>query len=181
MFGGLLLGAFLIRLATMREDAKHHSVTVRGTKGRAYYPDEALRAEARRYVEGITISEYTGNAFKQFRENIKNIRIAPKDDRKRLVLWRTGLHGESGLGYRLNSTLRTESDTAQCEASFSVYKEAGVPKYLYNAMKDDKTCERCKELDGKIFRLDEKQEGVNFPRIHPNCRCYIEPIMDEVI
>lgn len=178
MFGDLLLSAFLVRLAMMREEAKRHSVTVKGTKGREYFPDEVLRAEARRYVSSITIAEYTGNAFSQYRDNIQNIRIAPKDQRRRITAWRTGEHGESGLGYRLNTTLRTESDTAQAEASLSVYQDAGVPKYLYNAILDDKTCGRCRNLHGRVFLVSEKQPGVNFPRLHPNCRCYIEPIMD---
>lgn len=107
--------------------------------------------------------------------DIKNSDIS-KPEKLTLQAWRTGTHGESGLGYNLTTLLRTESDTAQAEASFDVYEEAGLDAYKYNAMLDDKTCERCRALDGRIFLLSEKEPGVNFPRIHPRCRCYIEPV-----
>lgn len=35
----------------------------------------------------------------------------------------------------------------------------------------ERTCKVCGGLDGKRFKLSEKQEGVNFPPVHPNCRC----------
>ena len=110
-------------------------------------------------------------------EQIEQIKIiTDKYERERLIEWRTGYHGESGLGYRLTSLVRTESDTAQANACISVYENADIFAYRYNAMMDDRTCTKCKELNGKIFLIQDKQEGVNFPQIHPNCRCTIEPI-----
>ncbi len=35
----------------------------------------------------------------------------------------------------------------------------------------ERTCETCGALDGKRFKLSDKQDGVNFPPLHPNCRC----------
>lgn len=35
----------------------------------------------------------------------------------------------------------------------------------------ERTCDVCGGLDGRRFKLSEKQPGVNFPPLHPNCRC----------
>ena len=167
LFGDILLASFIARLAWIK------------TNG----PDKELIKEAREYVkkpvaENHSLRFFTHRHFEKYIQQRKDIEKAPKTDRKMLIKWRTGKRGESGIGYSLTSLLRTESDTAQAEASISTYKAAGVTKYEYCAMKDDKTCDRCKELDGKIFKVSEKQPGVNFPRIHRNCRCYILPILE---
>lgn len=35
----------------------------------------------------------------------------------------------------------------------------------------ERTCEVCGGMDGKRIKLTDKQFGVNFPLLHPNCRC----------
>jgi len=39
------------------------------------------------------------------------------------------------------------------------------------AKEDEKTCESCRAMDGKIFTLDELMFAGALPPIHPNCRC----------
>lgn len=74
--------------------------------------------------------------------------------------------------------VRTELTRIQNAAAADTYKAAGIEKYEYSAVDDDRTSEECAALDGKIFRLDEAVVGENFPPIHPNCRCTIIPIVD---
>lgn len=38
-------------------------------------------------------------------------------------------------------------------------------------LRGERTCETCGALDGKRFKLSDKRDGVNFPPLHPNCRC----------
>ena len=73
--------------------------------------------------------------------------------------------------------IRTELTFVQNETAASTYSEAGVEEYQYVAEVDDRTSEECAALDGQIFRLDERQIGVNFPPLHPNCRCTVVPIV----
>ena len=40
------------------------------------------------------------------------------------------------------------------------------------------TCEKCTDLDGKVFPVSKAKSGVNFAPIHPNCDCSAE-ILDE--
>lgn len=36
-------------------------------------------------------------------------------------------------------------------------------------------------MDGKVFNLNEKEDGVNYPPLHPNCRSTVVPYFDEEI
>ena len=47
----------------------------------------------------------------------------------------------------------------------------GIEQYKYLATLDERTCEKCAPLDNRIFKTSERVEGMNFPTIHPNCRC----------
>ncbi|WP_432353785.1 phage minor head protein [Anaerotruncus rubiinfantis] len=42
-------------------------------------------------------------------------------------------------------------------------------------------CARCAALDGKVIPYDQAVEGVNYPLIHPNCQCTVEPVTVERI
>lgn len=47
----------------------------------------------------------------------------------------------------------------------------GIEQYKYLATLDERTCETCSPLDGKIFYIKDAVEGVNYPSMHPHCRC----------
>lgn len=36
---------------------------------------------------------------------------------------------------------------------------------------NERTCDTCGALDGRRFKVDDAEPGVNYPPIHPNCRC----------
>ena len=36
---------------------------------------------------------------------------------------------------------------------------------------EKRTCEVCGALDGKHFFVNDAKIGINYPPIHPNCRC----------
>lgn len=48
-------------------------------------------------------------------------------------------------------------------------------RYTFRTMQDGVVCQKCRWLDGEEFLLAERRVGVNFPPIHPWCRCVIEP------
>lgn len=49
-------------------------------------------------------------------------------------------------------------------------------KYVWHSDKDEKTCDKCKELDGQVFEMDEEVPE----RPHPNCRCTVEIVEGEI-
>lgn len=67
--------------------------------------------------------------------------------------------------------VRTETNRFHNEGAMRAYSEAGIEYYEFIATYDARTCDECSALDGKRFKLSEKEPGVNFPPIHPNDRC----------
>ncbi|MDQ0175999.1 minor capsid protein [Bacillus chungangensis] len=68
--------------------------------------------------------------------------------------------------------VRTETSNIVTEGTIDGYKASGVvKKYEFLATMDERTCEICGPLDGMVFKLSEKQIGVNASPLHPNCRC----------
>lgn len=56
-------------------------------------------------------------------------------------------------------------------AELRAYEELGIEQYKYLATLDERTCESCSPLDNKIFKVSEAVGGVNYPPMHPHCRC----------
>lgn len=86
------------------------------------------------------------------------------------------------LGSKYNSAvrlIRTEYNLILNDATAQGYKEAGIEKYQILATLDSRTSDICREMDGEIIPLKEKEVGVNYPPFHPNCRTttipYFEP------
>lgn len=60
-------------------------------------------------------------------------------------------------------------DRARMEAFF----DAGVENVMWNAEKDEKTCEICRERDGKVYAIEDVPS-----KPHLNCRCWYSPVLD---
>lgn len=72
---------------------------------------------------------------------------------------------------RANRMARTTVTAVSNEAHAESFQRHGVKRYEFRAMFNERTCDVCGALDGKVFNLEDKNPGVNFPPIHPNCRC----------
>lgn len=57
-------------------------------------------------------------------------------------------------------------------AVLAAYKAAGVDRLQWVTMKDDRVCEDCHPLDGKVFDADV----CPVPPMHYRCRCYLLPV-----
>ena len=73
--------------------------------------------------------------------------------------------------WKAGRLVSTETAYFQNEARYECFKELDISEYQYSATLDSRTCEICGELDRKIFKMSDKEVGVNFPVLHPNCRC----------
>ena len=78
----------------------------------------------------------------------------------------------------LDKLAMTESTATGSLARKSICKELGVKKYMYFAQKDERTCEYCGGLHGKVFPMSAFEVGVTASPIHPRCRCWEVPIID---
>ena len=71
--------------------------------------------------------------------------------------------------------IRTINAEIQSLANINNYKRFKVKKYQIIIAYDIRTCDKCQQMDMKIFNLDEARIGNNFPPFHPGCRCATVP------
>lgn len=57
------------------------------------------------------------------------------------------------------------------KASLQAYKDMGVERVRWVAEIDSRTCQVCKERNGKVYKLSKVP-----PKTHYNCRCRLEPV-----
>lgn len=65
--------------------------------------------------------------------------------------------------------LKTEVSRANSQARDNMYKENGFTHYRYVC--EPGACPICKPMDNKVFKLEDREIGVNAAPMHPNCRC----------
>lgn len=89
-----------------------------------------------------------------------------------------------GRAYKI---ARTETQRYANWSTLEAYKQSGVvSKKEWLTALDERTCPRCEALDGTIVGLDTKfrdkieNENVQFPPLHPSCRCTLIPVIGEL-
>ena len=75
--------------------------------------------------------------------------------------------------YNRKRLIRTELVKYYVNTTIQRYKDAGIKEVVYHAVMDKRTCEECKEKNGKVFPIDSNK----LPPTHPNCRCYVTPVI----
>ena len=73
---------------------------------------------------------------------------------------------------------RTELRRIQTDVAKDNYERNGITEYEFMAV-NPKACEICKALDGRIFKVDRMNAGLNAPPIHPNCHCTTAPYIND--
>ena len=67
----------------------------------------------------------------------------------------------------------------QVNGAMDAMKTLGVKKYQYICEDKHNSCSTCMGLHKQIFEVSEAIEGVNFPPMHPNCKCTIGSHIDD--
>ena len=80
---------------------------------------------------------------------------------------------------RAVTVLQTETNGIQAQATLDEYQEDNIKKYRYLATLEVHTCPICGELDGKVFPVKDAEKGVNYPTMHPHCRCTTVPALEK--
>ena len=83
--------------------------------------------------------------------------------------------------YYADRLVRTECNHFHNEADAMAYEEMDVDKYVFVAVLDTRTSAKCQDMDGEVIELKDKNVGVNFPPLHPNCRSTTRAYMGEEI
>lgn len=58
-------------------------------------------------------------------------------------------------------------------ARLQAFKYAGVKRVRWNTEKDERVCNECNALDGKVFDIDDAPA-----KMHLRCRCWYSPVFD---
>lgn len=77
--------------------------------------------------------------------------------------------------YRL---LYTEGTRMFNRANSEAFAEVGINQYRYCTAGDNRVCSDCKALEGNVYDIAEARDGINYPPMHPWCRCHVEPAVD---
>lgn len=81
--------------------------------------------------------------------------------------------------------IRTETSHIDGQVTLEGYKQAQEEfgqklKYKYDAFLDNRTSKICREMDGKVFWVDDAKVGVNYWPFHPNCRTTSQLMIDDI-
>ena len=77
--------------------------------------------------------------------------------------------------YRL---VYTEGTYIMAESSAKPFEE-DFESYRLSTVGDGKVCSKCNGTAESVFRFADREAGVNFPPIHPMCRCTFEIVVDD--
>ncbi|MCT4686073.1 minor capsid protein [Vallitalea sp.] len=81
--------------------------------------------------------------------------------------------------YRSARIIQTESAYISGEASAKAYKSQGIDEYEFLATLDLHTSKLCQSMDGKVFKISQKETGVNYPPLHSFCRSTTIPYFED--
>lgn len=79
--------------------------------------------------------------------------------------------------YAARRLLRTEMNRIQNQATIERFKANGVERYKIVGADDNRTCDLCRSMQGKIFNVEDAVPGSTLPPFHPNARCGIAPVI----
>lgn len=88
----------------------------------------------------------------------------------------TGKKGRGGASAKAQTIMRTQSCRELSDSRITDMQARGVKQYRFISLEAQNTCLECSEMDGNIYDIEDAQEGVNLPPMHPNCQCTIEPV-----
>lgn len=60
-------------------------------------------------------------------------------------------------------------------------RQLGVTEFIWRTVNDNRLCDDCAELDGERFSWDDPPEGGLPGELHPEDRCFAEPVLDEIL
>ena len=59
-------------------------------------------------------------------------------------------------------------------------RNAAYTHYEYLCVEDHRTCETCRALSGQTFEISKRNACLNFPPMHPWCRCTVMPVVEDL-
>jgi len=81
---------------------------------------------------------------------------------------------------RAERIARTETIRSSNAGAVEAYRQANLHKKEWYAAIDGRECPECAALHQKVVGVEDMWDGVDYPPLHPNCRCTVLPVIEEV-
>ena len=88
-------------------------------------------------------------------------------------LWKISKELEENSHYKKKACerlVRTEVSHFYNDGVLESYKECDIEQYRILATLDNRTSDKCRDMDGRVFDVKKAEQGVNMPPLHPWCR-----------
>lgn len=89
-----------------------------------------------------------------------------------------GKNGSGGASAQAETIMRTQTCRELNNSTIADFNARGVTQYRFLSLEAVNSCQDCTDLDGNVYNIEDAQEGVNLPPMHPNCQCWIEEVED---
>lgn len=130
-----------------------------------------------------SINKQTMQTLRKVRDVAETAAKSPKD----ALNWKNevsdiltgGSKATNGQMGRAAGMIRTATAQALNRTRLQDFQSRNVKQYKYISLEAVNTCADCDALDGQIFNVDDAEEGVNFPLMHPNCQCTVIEMNDD--
>ena len=73
----------------------------------------------------------------------------------------------------------TENTRIQGDAAAMAADQLGIAQYRLSTVGDGKVCETCQAVSQQVFDFKDRAQGVNYPPLHPMCRCSVQYIVPD--
>lgn len=77
--------------------------------------------------------------------------------------------------------VRTELMRTINQGQVDTYFSEGINQLKWSAEIDGRVCANCAALNGKVFDIREFVSGGRPVILHPNCRCTVLPVLDDIL
>jgi SPP1 gp7 family putative phage head morphogenesis protein len=78
----------------------------------------------------------------------------------------------------LRKLIVSEASTTNSMTRHRIFEELGILKYQFFTRVDERRCEVCGSMHGRIFSMSEYEIGVTASPLHSHCRCWEVPIRE---
>jgi len=142
------------------------------------------RAQLARRTKAIVEADFKGTSFSNnvWRNQADLQRELEKVIERTLIQGRNPKEGARELARLVNKNVSdsrfaaerlavTESARVQTGSQKLSFEEFDIRQYEFIAETDERTCEICADLDGRIFNVSDMQPGENAAPMHAFCRC----------
>ncbi|MBR3389635.1 MAG: minor capsid protein [Prevotella sp.] len=148
----------------------------------AYYYRAALRTcGIKRRIDDFVVDAWLMGLLDDL-DYVTHYQFNNEADRKRARLIEavlsvfTGVEKKKQIDIAMRYLVRQFEQTADNVTSAAVihgYEDAGIEKVEWVTQRDEKVCEECLPLDGKVFPIDDCPPCPE----HYNCRCFLLPVL----